>query len=83
MSHRLAKIIVTKGWLQFFGERGITTPAHDKTLVPAVGGTAEWPLVSKIIVAASSTVRDGLTHLVMEMQRIAVGGINGVSQKCL
>ena len=68
---------------QVFGERGTTTPVHNKTLVPALGGTAERPFVSEVTVAAPSTARDGLTHLVMEMQRVAVGGIDGVSQKYL
>ena len=83
MSYPLAKIIATKGWCPVFGERGTTTQAHNKTLVPALGGTAERSFVSEVIVAATSTARDRLTHLVMEMQRVAVGGIDGVSQKYL
>jgi hypothetical protein len=79
----LLKLLLQKIGAQFFGERGTTTPAYNKTLVPALSGTAERPFVSEVIVAAPSTARDGLTHLVMEMPRVAVGGMDGVSQKCL
>ena len=79
----MLKLLLQKVGAQFFGERGTVAPAHDKTLFPALGGTAERPFVSEVTVAAPSTARDGLTHLVMEMQRVAVGGIDGVNQKCL
>ena len=79
----MLNLLLQKACNQFFGERGTTTLAHDETLFPALGGTAERPFVSKVIGATPSTARDGLTHLVMEMQRVAVGGIDRVSQKFL
>ena len=79
----MLKLFLQKVGTQFFGERGTTTPAHNKTLVHALGGTAERSFVSEVIVAAPSTAQDSSTRLVMEMQRVSVGGIDGVSQKCL
>ena len=55
----MLKLSLQKAGTQIFGECCSTTAAHDRTMVPVLGGTAERPFVSKVLIAAFGTAWDG------------------------